>query len=58
MSTITKSLVIVDDEKDLVNLCKDALEMNGFDIDAFIDPIEALTYIKENPQKYSLIISD
>ena len=54
-----KSIVIVDDENDLVNLYKEALEMDGFNVSAFTDPMEALGHIqKEKLDKYSLIISD
>ena len=56
--SLTKSLAVVDDEMDLVNLFKEALEGDGFDVSAFTDPIEALNHIIENPKKYSLIISD
>ena len=56
--SLTKSLAVVDDEMDLVNLFKEALEADGFDVSAFNDPSEALNHIIEDPKKYSLIISD
>ena len=54
----TKSIIIVDDETDLVNLFKEALELNGFDVTTFTDSVEALEYVRENHKKYSLVISD
>ena len=56
--SLIKSLAVVDDEMDLVNLFKDALEADGFDVSAFNDSSEALNHIIEDPKKYSLIISD
>lgn len=55
---ISRSIIIIDDETDLVNLFKEALEINGFDVTAFIDSIEALEHVRRNHKKYSLIISD
>jgi DNA-binding NtrC family response regulator len=55
---ITKSIVLVDDELDLVNLFREALSSYGYDVSAFTDPIVALEYIKKNIDKYSLLITD
>jgi len=55
---ITKSIVIVDDELDLVNLFREALSSYGYDVSAFTNPIAALEYIKKNIDKYSLLITD
>jgi DNA-binding NtrC family response regulator len=55
---ITKSIVLVDDELDLVNLFREALSSYGYDVSAFTDPIAALEYIKKNIDKYSLLITD
>jgi CheY-like chemotaxis protein len=55
---VEKSVIVVDDEHDLVNLFTDALSSYGYDVSAFTDPIAALEYIKKNPDKYSLLITD
>jgi two-component system, cell cycle sensor histidine kinase and response regulator CckA len=55
---ITKSIIVVDDEHDLVDLFSDALSSYGYDVSAFTDPILALESIKGNPGKYSLLITD
>ena len=55
---ITKSIIVVDDEHDLVDLFSDALSSNGYDVSAFTDPIVALENIKMNPEKYSLLTTD
>jgi DNA-binding NtrC family response regulator len=53
-----KSIVIVDDERDLINVYSEALEMSGYDVSSFTDPSLAYQHIKENPNKYSLVITD
>lgn len=54
----TKSIAIVDDEQDLVNLYTEALQMSGYEVCSFTNPLLAYEHIKENFSKYSLIITD
>lgn len=49
-------LLIVDDEHDVANALKAGLEKNGFGVDVFYDPVEALASFQ--PGNYDLIISD
>jgi DNA-binding NtrC family response regulator len=51
-------IVIVDDEKDLLFIYKKALEMDGFEVSAFDDPLQALREFREHYRRYSLILSD
>jgi DNA-binding NtrC family response regulator len=53
-----KSIVIVDDDQDLLNIFSEALQMSGYDVFSFADPVLAYEHIKENPNKYSLVITD
>lgn len=53
-----KAIIIIDDDVDLVNLFKEALELNELNVCAFTDPLEALNHIENNPELYSLVISD
>ena len=53
-----KPIAIVDDEAELVNLYSEALEMSGYDVSSFSDPLLAYEHIRDNPDKYSLIITD
>ncbi len=53
-----KSIVIVYDDRDLINVYSEALEMSGYDVSSFTDPSLAYQHIKENPNKYSLVITD
>ena len=53
-----KPIAIVDDEAELVNLYSEALQMTGYDVSSFSDPLLAYEHIRDNPDKYSLIITD
>ena len=53
-----KTIAIIDDEADLVNLFQEILESDGFKVCAFNDPIQAYKHIQKNPNDYSLILSD
>lgn len=48
----------MDDEAELVNLYSEALQMSGYDVSSFSDPLLAYEHIRDNPDKYSLIITD
>jgi DNA-binding NtrC family response regulator len=54
----TKSIAIIDDEIDLVNLFREALEIDGFKVCTFTDPNEALKRLQTNLEDYALVISD
>jgi DNA-binding NtrC family response regulator len=52
----TKSIAIIDDDPDLLNLFSEALQMSGYNVSSFTDPRFAYQHIKENSKKYSLLI--
>ena len=51
-------LLIVDDEYDIVQVLKMGLLKNGFSVEAFTNPEEALQSFKSNAESYSLLVSD
>ena len=53
-----KSVLVVDDEHDIVNLIKESLQINGQKVSAFTDPVMALEDFKVNCKTCSLILSD
>jgi DNA-binding NtrC family response regulator len=59
-----KSIAIIEDDLDLLNLFSEALQMSGYyNVSCFTDPNLAYQHIMENPDKYSdkyslLIIDD
>ena len=55
---LTKAIVVIDDESDLVNLFSEALKLNSFKVCAFTNPLEALNSIEKNPEDYGFVISD
>ena len=56
---LTRSIAIVYDDPNLLNIYSEALKMSGYDdVSSFTDPIAAYEHIKENPNKYSLVIID
>ena len=56
---LTRSIAIVYDDPNLLNMYSEALKMSGYDdVSSFTDPVVAYEHIKENPNKYSLVITD
>ncbi len=54
-----KSIAIIDDDPDLLNIFSEALKMSGYDnVSCFTDTVLAYEHIKKNPNKYSLLIID
>lgn len=52
------TIMIIDDDQDILNLFSDFLQNKGYDVVSYLDPIAALEEIEERPQGYSLIITD
>ena len=49
-------ILLVDDERDIVTVLKASLQRNGFEVDGFSDPNEALANFKKD--RYDLILLD
>jgi len=43
-----KSIAIIDDDPDLLNLFSEALQMSGYTVSSFTDPLLAYRHIQEN----------
>lgn len=56
MDSGNNRLLLVDDEPDIIFTFKKGLEANGFVVDAFIDPVLALSNFK--PGVYGLLLLD
>jgi DNA-binding NtrC family response regulator len=52
------SILLVDDEQDIVNSVKRWLKADGFSVYGFSNPLQALEYFRNNYDKIDLIISD
>ena len=53
-----KSIAIVDDEEDIVTLFREVLQENGYSVMGFNNPILALGYIRQYPNRFNLAIVD
>ena len=49
-------ILVIDDDPDINNLFKTFLEYDGYYVDAYTDPIDALYYFKKN--EYDLVLLD
>jgi len=56
--SMSRSIIVVDDELELASLFKAFLTKEGYDVVSFTDPVLALEYYKETAAKHSLIITD
>jgi two-component system response regulator ChvI len=53
------NILLVDDEEDILYTFKKSLASEGYNVEAFVDPMEALTfYAKSKPSHYNLAILD
>lgn len=52
------SVMVVDDEPEIANLYSEFLQRSGFKSTCFIDPLLALEHYNQNPNRYSLVITD
>ena len=50
-----RKILIVDDDSDLTSMFKMVLEMNGFEVDAYNDPLLALYDLKANSYGMALL---
>ena len=53
-----RSILLVDDEQDIVNSVKRWLIADGFKVHGFADPLQALEYFQNNSGDIDLVLSD
>lgn len=58
MQQKTASILLIDDEPDILTLFKRYLEMSGYSTYGFINPTAAVEHFKQNPKAYQIIITD
>jgi DNA-binding NtrC family response regulator len=58
MSAPPKSILVVDDELDIVVIFRQALSKQGYSVFGFTDPVLALEHFKMNAKDYRLVITD
>ena len=52
------SVLLVDDERDIINTIKRWLEANDFRVYGFADPLQALQYFQNNCDQIDLVLAD
>jgi CheY-like chemotaxis protein len=52
------SILLVDDEQDIVNSIKRWLQADGFRVCGFADPLQALQYFQNNCEQIDLVLAD
>ncbi|MDQ3872598.1 MAG: response regulator [Thermoproteota archaeon] len=58
MSSAAQSILIVDDELDILVIFKQALSRQGYTVFGFTNPVLALEHFKINSAGYGLVITD
>lgn len=53
-----ESILVVDDEQDILSVLSQLLSLNGYQVTTFLDSSEALRHFQENPSRYDLVITD
>lgn len=53
-----KSILLVDDELDIVNLFTEVFKSRNYDVFGFTNPLKALEHYKKNYDQYGMVISD
>jgi CheY-like chemotaxis protein len=53
-----RSILLLDDEADIVNPIKHFLKSHGFSVNVFTEPLVALDDFQNNFESYSLVVSD
>lgn len=55
---MNQTVLVIDDQKPVVDMIRQMLNKKGYHTSGCQDPVEALVYIKTNPEAYNLIITD
>ncbi len=58
LQTGTEKLLLVDDEKFILDMTEDILVRLGYTVSKFQQPIEALSVFREDPEAFDIVISD
>jgi DNA-binding NtrC family response regulator len=53
-----KHILAVDDDSDIVTMLEQALQIHGFKVSGFTDPVVGLEHFKANCKDYVMVLSD
>ncbi len=51
-------ILLIDDQKEVVDICNKILAKMNYQVDAFTNPKEAMSLFKSNPDDYQLVMTD
>ena len=54
----SKSVLVIDDEHDIVNLIRESLYLHRFEVSTFTEPSAALEHFISHSKDYDIVISD
>lgn len=52
------SILLIDDETDVLTIFKKSLEMSGYSTYGFVNPVAAVEHFRQNPKAYDIVITD
>ena len=52
------SVLLIDDDKDILTVLKRSLELKGMNTHGFTNPVVAVEHFKNNPANYDLVVTD
>lgn len=58
MPLYAKSIAIIDDEQDILNLFLEVLEDEGYQATGFTNPVSFLEYVKQHKDEFDFVILD
>ena len=56
--SINRSILVVDDEYDILDIIRQCLQLDGFKVCTFADPLAALEHFYSNSKDHNIVISD
>jgi DNA-binding NtrC family response regulator len=50
--------MVIDDEYDIIYILRRQLELWGYEVDTFTNPLHAIEVFKANPDRYAVVLTD
>ena len=58
MADVKRTVMVVDDDRDILTVASKGLERTGYQVHSFSDPVRALQHVEEGCKQCSVIVSD